>query len=105
MSTQSVGNRLRQLREENKLPLRKVAAMLDVDTAILSKMERSVRNLNKEIIRKLSDIYNVESAPLIVQFLSEKIVNDLQNEPLASQAISYAGKSIKSKRKSSIKNK
>ncbi len=39
MSTESIGEKLRKLREEKELPLRKVAASLDIDVAILSKME------------------------------------------------------------------
>ena len=35
----SLGETIRQLREDKKLPLRTVAAFLDIDQAILSKME------------------------------------------------------------------
>jgi len=37
---ETIGEKLRQLREQNNLPLRKVAALVDIDTAVLSKMER-----------------------------------------------------------------
>ena len=40
MSTETIGEKLRHIREEKELPLRKVAALLDIDVAILSKMER-----------------------------------------------------------------
>ena len=39
----NLGETIRKLREENKLPLRTVAAYLDIDQAILSKMERGQR--------------------------------------------------------------
>ena len=43
MSTETIGEKLRHIREEKELPLRKVAALLDIDVAILSKMERGER--------------------------------------------------------------
>ena len=38
MSTKTIGEKLRHIREEKELPLRKVAALLDIDVAILSKI-------------------------------------------------------------------
>jgi cytoskeletal protein RodZ len=38
MSTETIGERLRHIREEKELPLRKVATLLNIDVAILSKM-------------------------------------------------------------------
>jgi transcriptional regulator with XRE-family HTH domain len=43
MSTETIGEKPRQLREAKELPLRKMAALLDIDVAILSKMERGER--------------------------------------------------------------
>ena len=34
MSTETLGEKLRQLREKNELPLRKAAALIDIDVAI-----------------------------------------------------------------------
>jgi hypothetical protein len=31
MSTSNIGEKLRKLREENEMPLRKVAALIDID--------------------------------------------------------------------------
>jgi transcriptional regulator with XRE-family HTH domain len=47
MSKEKLGELLRRLRVEQKLPLRKVAALLDIDVAILSKMERGERKLKR----------------------------------------------------------
>jgi cytoskeletal protein RodZ len=48
MSTETtIGEKLRELRESKELPLRKVSALLDIDVAILSKMERGERKLSK----------------------------------------------------------
>jgi predicted nucleotidyltransferase len=97
MSTESLGNKLRKLREENKLPLRKVAAMIDVDVAILSKMERGERRLTREVVQKLAEIYKHDTSELLVLYLSEKILNEVGEEDLALQALQVAEEQIEYK--------
>ena len=95
MSTENIGDKLRKLREENELPLRKVAALLDIDVAILSKMERGERRLTKEIVQKLAKIYKHDTEELLVLYLSEKIVYEIGEEDLAIKALHVAEEQIK----------
>ena len=95
MSTITIGEKLRQIREEKELPLRKVASILDIDVAILSKMERGERKLTKEVVQKLAKIYQYEENELMVLFLSDKIVNELQGEDLSIDALKVAEEKIK----------
>lgn len=95
MSTETIGEKLRHLREENGLPLRKVAAMLDIDVAILSKMERGERKLSKEVVLKLAGFYNYSTDELIVLFLSDKIIYEIQDEDLGEKALKVAEERVK----------
>ena len=95
MSTETLGEKLRQIREQNELPLRKVAALLDIDVAILSKMERGERKLSKEVVSKLADIYKCNPEELLVLFLSEKIMYEIQDEDLGEKALKVAEKKVK----------
>ena len=95
MSTETVGEKLRQLREQNEMPLRKVAALIDIDVAILSKMERGERKLTKEVVLKLADIYKYSADDLLVSFLSDKIMYEIQNEDLGEKALKVAEKRVK----------
>ena len=95
MSTKTIGEKLRKLREEKKLPLRKVAALLDIDVAILSKMERGERRLTKEVVLKLADIYKYSADDLLVLFLSDKIMYEIQDEDLGEKALKVAEKRVK----------
>lgn len=95
MSTETIGEKLRQLREQNELPLRKVSAILDIDVAILSKMERGERRLTKEIVLKLADIYKYSANELLVLFLCDKIMYEIQNEELGEKALKVAEKKLK----------
>lgn len=93
MST--AGQKLRLLREESGISLRKAAINVDIDVAILSKMERGERKLTKELIIKLADLYNVKPDKLIVDFLSEKVIYELEGEELGLEALKVAEKQIK----------
>jgi transcriptional regulator with XRE-family HTH domain len=95
MSTETLGEKLRQIREQNELPLRKVSASLDIDVAILSKMERGERKLSKEVVLKLADIYKCNPEELLVLFLSEKIMYEIQDEDLGEKALKMAEKKVK----------
>jgi transcriptional regulator with XRE-family HTH domain len=95
MSTETLGEKLRQIREQNAMSLRRVAVMLDIDVAILSKMERGERKLSKEVVMKLANIYKCDSEELLVLFLSEKIMYEIQDEDLGEKALKVAEKRVK----------
>lgn len=102
MSTKTIGEKLRHIREEKELPLRKVAALLDIDVAILSKMERGERRITKEVVLKLANIYDYNVDDLLVSFLSDKILYEIQDEDLGIEALKVAeekAKYIKANRK------
>ncbi len=90
MSTETIGEKLRHIREEKELPLRKVAALIDIDVAILSKMERGERKITKEVVLKLADIYDYNADELLVSFLSDKILYEIQDEDLGIEALKVA---------------
>jgi len=90
MSIETIGEKLRHIRAAKQLPLRKVAALLDIDVAILSKMERGERRITKEVVLKLADIYDYNADELLVSFLSDKILYEIQDEDLGIEALKVA---------------
>lgn len=91
----STGEIIREKREEKGLLLRHVSAELDIDTAILSKIERSERKATKEQIIKLAEILELNEDDLLVQYLSEKILNEIKDEELGSKALKVAERKMK----------
>lgn len=91
----STGKLLREQRENKGLLLRHVAAKLDVDVAILSKIERGERRAKKEHIIKLAEILELDKEQLIVQYLSDKILYELKDEELGQKALKVAEQRIK----------
>lgn len=90
----SIGEQIRKLREDQGLPLRKVAAELDIDQSILSKIERGERKASKEQIIQIARIFNVDERELLINYLSDRVLYDLKDEDLATDALKVAEKKI-----------
>ncbi|MCK9304170.1 MAG: helix-turn-helix transcriptional regulator [Bacteroidales bacterium] len=73
MAKESFGKYIRRLREVNNLPLRKVAAQLDIDTSTLSKVERGKRPISIDYLKPLSEILKTDCKELQVRFLEDSI--------------------------------
>jgi HTH-type transcriptional regulator, competence development regulator len=91
----SIGEQIRKLRENQELPLRKVAAELDIDQSVLSKIERGERKASKKQIIQIAKIFNVDERELLIAYLSDRVLFDLKDEDLATEALKVAEKKIK----------
>jgi transcriptional regulator with XRE-family HTH domain len=74
------GNRIRALREEKGLVLRKVAFQLDIDTATLSKIELGDRQAKREHLQILSELYDVDIQELEKLWLTDKVYDIIEDE-------------------------
>ena len=84
------GEIIRQLREEKALLLRHVAAQLDIDTAMLSKVERGERNVKREHVLMLSKILDIEKNDLLTLWLADRIYEVIENEEVGLNALKVA---------------
>ena len=73
----SFGEYLRKAREDKELPLRKVAAALDIDTSLLSKIERNERRATTEMIPILSNILDKQEKEIQIEFIKSMILTEL----------------------------
>ena len=96
MST--LGLKLRDLRKKRGVSLRKAAVAIDIDVAILSKMERGERKLSKELVLKLADLYKANSEKLVIDFLSEKVLYEIADEEFGFEALKLAEKQLNYKK-------
>ena len=94
----SVGELLRKLREEQKQLLREVAAGIGIDQALLSKIERGERLPNKEQVLKFAKYFKTDKNELIIAWLSDRLVNELEDEDLAKDALKIAEQKIERKK-------
>lgn len=72
----SFGDYIRKVREEKRLPLRKVAAYLDIDTSTLSKIEREERPLAIQHLQPLCEILELQIKDVQVRYIKEGISKD-----------------------------
>lgn len=73
----SFGEYLRKRREQLGLPLRKVAAELDIDTSILSKIERSERVATKEMLPTLAKTLEIQEKEIQIEFIQSTVLSEL----------------------------
>ena len=91
----SLGDTIRKLREEKELRLRTVAAYLDIDQAILSRIERGQRKPTREQVVKLAEYFKVKENDLLVAWLSDKVAYEIADEPTALKALQVAEEKVK----------
>jgi HTH-type transcriptional regulator, competence development regulator len=101
-SKATFGEFIRKLREDQKLPIRKVAAFLDIDPSTLSKIERGERYSNKDQIKKLSELFGVVERKLLVEYLSDKVTDELFYEELPEDILRVAEEKIKYRKSKTV---
>jgi transcriptional regulator with XRE-family HTH domain len=93
--SKKLGSIIKEYREANNLPLRKIAASLDLDQSTLSKIEKGERKGNVEMIPVVAKLFNLDYNGLQVDILSEKIIEENKEYPLLQEALVEALNKIK----------
>lgn len=73
MNNVLLANKIRTLREQNGMLQRKVAAALDVDAGLYSKIERGERPAKREQVINLANILHTDEKELLTLWLADKI--------------------------------
>lgn len=97
-SMKSLGEKLRELRDARGLLLREVAAQLEVDPSLLSKIERGDKRATREQVVQMARMYKADEKDLMVSYLSERVVYQVEDEDLAIEALKVAEEMIKYKK-------
>lgn len=101
MSRQKMGNmlfteRIKELRIQNKMPQRRIAAALDIDTATYCKIEKGERRAKKEQVIIIADMFHIEANTLLTLWLADKLTDMVSDEQVvASEALSIAAENLK----------
>ncbi len=94
----SIGTQIRKLREEAAMPLRKLAASLDIDQSTLSKIERDERKPNVRMIEQIAKIFKSDKKGLLVTFYSDLVAYEIQEENSFSEILQVAEAKIEYQR-------
>jgi len=98
MMESQFGEKIRTLRESQKLYLRQVAPLLEMDTAQLSKIEKGLRQLKKEQIPILANILKADKKELEMLWLADQLMQLVKDEPTADEALKTVTKNIKNRK-------
>ena len=90
-----IGDTLKELREKNDLLQREVGAALNIDAALVSKMENGVKFVSRDYLERLAALFQMDVHELEVEWLASKLIRQFQNEPLAELALVKALDQIK----------
>ncbi len=90
-----LGARIRALRTEQGLLLRQLAATLNMDTALLSKIERGERSIKKEQVPQIAQVLKATKEELLTLWLADQVMDVLKDEKLADEALKTVSKNIK----------
>jgi transcriptional regulator with XRE-family HTH domain len=93
------GQHIKQLREQNQLLQRQLANALDMDTAMLSKIERGERRAKREHIPILASQLKTNEKELFTLWFADQVYNLIKEENNASEILQVVEKEIISKLK------
>lgn len=94
-----LGDKIKQLRTKNKLLQRQIAAILEIDTPMLSKIERGERKAKKEHVIQLAQIMKVSNDELLTLWLADQLQDVIEGEALADEALKKVSNNIKKSNK------
>jgi transcriptional regulator with XRE-family HTH domain len=90
------GKKIRELRDENGVLQRQLAALLEIDTPMFSKIERGDRRAKREQVIKLAEYFHKDENEMLTLWLADKVLDAVDGEQeLGSQAIEVAQEQIK----------
>lgn len=95
MQTENLGDYIRQLREQAEMPLRKLAAILDIDQSTLSKLERGERPVGRQMLPLIAKTFKVDEKDLVIRFMSKHVAYQLADEKYAKDILIAAEEEIK----------
>ena len=102
---QSFGEYIRNHRKSRGLLLREVAASLQIDPSLLSRIERGSKRPLREQVIQLASILKADENEMMVHYLSDRVVHELKGEKLAVKAMLVAEKKIEYHAKGKRKRK
>jgi transcriptional regulator with XRE-family HTH domain len=91
---ETFGEYIRQLRINAGLPIRKIAAQLDIDSSLLGRIERDERQANKEVIASIAKIFNQDEQDLFQRFLSDQIAYKILDEDVDIEVLKVAEQKV-----------
>ena len=72
-----LGNKIRSLRDEQGILQRQVAAYLEIDTPMFSKIERGDRRAKRSQVIQMAEYFHVDEKEMLNLWLADKILDEI----------------------------
>ena len=90
-----LGERITELREQHGVLQRQLAALLEIDTPMFSKIEHGDRRAKRTQVIQLAEYFKVDKNELLTLWLADKVLDAVEDEDeLKHDAIEVAQKRI-----------
>ena len=89
------GDYIRSARVKRGLTLTKLAALLDIDSANLSKIETGKRDFDEKKIERIANIFEEDATKLASEYYSEKIAKKIYTLNNSKQILCLAEEKVK----------
>ena len=90
-----LGDKIKELREKKGLLQRQIASSLNVDTAYISKVENNDKQISRNHLSMLANLFLIDEDELQILWLADKVLEVLKEESLANKALDKVSKSFK----------
>ena len=92
------GRKIKELRDEQGVLQRQLAALLEIDTPMFSKIERGDRKAKREQVIKMAEYFHQDVNEMLTLWLADKVLDAVENEDAINlAAIKIAKGEIKAK--------
>ena len=90
------GKKIKELREEHGMVQRKLAAALDIDTPMYSKIERGERKAKRSHIPIMAKLLEINEKELLTIWLADKVLDVVEGEDeVKHEAVAYVQREMK----------
>lgn len=89
-----LGKRIKILREEKALLQRQLAAGLEIDTPMYSKIERGERKAKREQVIKMAKLFQVDEKELLTLWLAGQVYELVKEEKNVIEALKLVEQSF-----------
>lgn len=94
LTTMFFAQKLKSLREGHHYMQRQIAALLDIDTPMYSRIERGERFAKEEHIPQLAKFYSIDENELRQLWLADKVYDVIAGEEAANEVLDIVAESI-----------
>lgn len=84
-----LGKRIKELREQQGLLQRQLAANLEIDSPLYSKIERGERKAKRDQVLKLAELLNTDKDELLALWLAGRVYEVVKDENNADNALKF----------------